>query len=318
MPNVDMLIGLPASGKSRLSGRILVEKGSLHLCRDLEGGRVIDLLPKMEAALDAGKDVVLDCVFATAEARKPFIEAVIHRDHTISAHFMDTAVEDCMFNAVQRMIEIKGKLLSPAEIKDANHPNIFSPGVIFKFAKEMQRPTLAEGFSSVDVVTFKRNDRPDFINKAVIVDYDGTLRECVGGNGKYPIDEKQIRVLPNRVAVLRRYADQGYRILGATNQSGVHKGELTEEDVRRLIAHTMGSLIIQQGKMPFIDTAFCPHQAAPPVCYCRKPNVGMGVALIHHHKLDRKQCIYVGDQTVDKTFAKRCGFQHVHPKEFFA
>ena len=317
MARVDLVCGLPASGKSRLS-EDFVRDGYVHLSRDKEGGRVIDLLPKMEAALEAGRNVVLDCVFATPEVRRPFIEAARHRDHVVAASFMNTPVEDCMFNAVQRMIGLKGRLLSPGEIKDANHPNIFGPGVIFKFAKELVPPSMDEGLDKLTVHHFQRVDPVGFTNKAVIVDFDGTLRECVGGNGKYPTHESHIRVLPNRAAVLQRYKEQGYRILGATNQSGVAKGDLSETDVRRLIAHTIGALAMEQGKTPFIDTAFCPHQAAPPVCFCRKPNVGMGVALIHHHKLDRKQCIYVGDATTDKTFARRCGFQYVHPREFFA
>ena len=33
---------------------------------------------------------------------------------------------------------------------------------------------------------------------------------------------------------------------------------------------------------------------------------------------DPRQCTYVGDQTTDRSFAQRCGFQFVDQAEFFA
>jgi hypothetical protein len=66
-----------------------------------------------------------------------------------------------------------------------------------------------------------------------------------------------------------------------------------------------------------VDVSFCQHQSAPPICYCRKPQVGMGVEFINRYKLNRKDCIMVGDFTSDKTFAERCGFQYVDQEEFF-
>ena len=65
-----------------------------------------------------------------------------------------------------------------------------------------------------------------------------------------------------------------------------------------------------------IRVRFCPHNV-PPTCYCRKPQAGMGVGLIREHDLDPSQCVYVGDQTTDKTFAKRLGFQYEDAKSFF-
>ena len=66
-----------------------------------------------------------------------------------------------------------------------------------------------------------------------------------------------------------------------------------------------------------IEYVFCPHQSAPPMCYCRKPFAGFGVHFINKHKLNRKDTIFVGDMTTDKTFAARCGFQYVDQGEFF-
>ena len=44
---------------------------------------------------------------------------------------------------------------------------------------------------------------------------------------------------------------------------------------------------------------------------------GLGVEFIEVYKLDPKQCIVVGDQTSDKTFARRCGFNYIDANTFF-
>ena len=43
----------------------------------------------------------------------------------------------------------------------------------------------------------------------------------------------------------------------------------------------------------------------------------MGVFLIEKHKLNPAETIMVGDQTTDKTFARRLGFEYVDQKDFF-
>ena len=310
MASVKMVVGFPASGKSSITKDLIVG-GGVSLNRDTEGGAVIDLLPKMEALLKQGKDVVLDNLFATAENRKPFIDAAKAAGVEIHCKVMGTSIEDSSVNAVQRMIDLLGHFPTQEEIKKSKHPNIFPIVVLFKYKKEYQKPTKEEGFDSVEIIKFKRRDNPAFTNKALILDYDGTLRECVGGNGKYPTKEEHIEIKPNRTEVIQAYKDKGYIILGASNQSGIAKGELDYVHCQTLFAHT-NKLLGHD-----IEVSFCPHQSAPPVCYCRKPQVGMFVDFINRYKLDRKQCIFVGDYTTDKTAAARVGMQYVDQAEFF-
>lgn len=310
MSKVIMVCGYPASGKSSLT-KELVNKGAISLNRDTEGGTIAGLLPKMESLLKENKDVVLDNLFATAETRKPFIDLAKKYNYDISCLLMGTSIEDAQFNAVQRAIKLLGKFPTPEEIKAAKHTNIFPPLVLFKYKKDFQKPDVSEGFSKVEIIKFDRQDDPTFTNKAIIVDYDGTLRECIGGNEKYPVSEEQIELKSNRKSILQSYLDKGYRLLGVSNQSGVAKGELSHNKATELFNHTNKLLGLD------IEYRFCPHQSAPISCYCRKPMSGVGVEFIMKYKLDRKNCIFVGDMTTDKTFAARCGFQYVDQLEFF-
>lgn len=310
MSKVTMVVGYPASGKSTLT-KDLVAKGCVSLNRDTEGGNMNSLLPKMERMLQDGKDIVLDNTFAMAEVRKPFIEMAKKHGAEIECKLMNTTIEEAQYNVVQRAIGLIGKFPTPEAIKEAKHTNVFPPLVLFKYKKEFQKPSTDEGFSKVEVVKFVRKHNPEFTNKAIILDYDGTLRECVNGNGKYPTDESHVEIKPGRKAVLDSYREKGYLLFGLSNQSGVHKGDLTHDKAVQLFNHTNKLLGVD------IDVRFCPHQSAPLSCYCRKPMPGVWVDLMLKYKLDPKQSIMVGDMTTDKTFAARSGIQYYDQSDFF-
>lgn len=308
--SVNMILGYPASSKSTLAKQLSKDK-SVILNRDTEGGTINDLLPKLETLLINKNNIILDNLFPTLESRKPFIELCKKYHADIECHVMNTSIEDSTFNAVQRAIGILGTFPTPEAIKKAKHPNIFPPAVLFKYRKDYQKPIMEEGFSNIVVHEFVRKTDPSFTNKALILDYDSTIRECINGNGKYPLREEEIKILPNRKEIIQKYKDQGYLLLGLSNQSGVHKKELSAEKASELFQHTNKLLGIE------IDYHFCPHQSAPISCYCRKPQPGKFVEFMLKYKLDRKQCLFVGDYGTDKGFALRSGIEYIDEAEFF-
>lgn len=310
MTNVVMVLGPPASGKSTYTKKY-VDQGYVNLNRDTEGGTIKDLLPKLEQLLKNGDKVVLDNLFPKQETRAPFIELAKKYNQKISCIVMNTSIEDSQYNAIQRMIDILGHYPSEEEIKKSKHPNIFPIVVLFRYKKEFEKPTVEEGFDNIIQVKFTRKHKPEFTNKALFLDLDGTVRECVGGNDKFPTEFHHIEIKPNVKDVIEKYRSMGYKILGVSNQSGVAKGDLTFDKCVELCAHTNKLLGAE------IEAYFCPHQSAPPVCYCRKPQVGMFIQLMNKYKLDPEQCLMVGDRTSDATFAKRAGMKYVDQAEFF-
>lgn len=311
MSLVYIVMGYPASGKSTIASNLAAKRNAIILNRDSAGGKVIDLLPQLEQHIKDGRNVILDNLFPNEASRAPFIQTAQKLHAEINCELVNISIEDAQFNFVQRAIGILGKFPTPEAIKEAKHPNIFPPAVMFKYRKEFQTPAHHEGFRSIACHDFQRKDDPTFTNKAIILDYDGTLRDCVNGNGKYPVAKDQIQIKINRKKVLDSYRERGYLLLGMSNQSGIHKGELTDELAHKLFQHTNHLLDVD------IEYNFCPHQSAPISCWCRKPMCGRGVDMILKHKLNRKDCIMVGDFTSDQTFAERCGFQYVDQAEFF-
>lgn len=150
----------------------------------------------------------------------------------------------------------------------------------------------------------------NYKNKALILDFDGTLRFSVGNND-YPEKPEDVRILPNRKQVLEDYKNMGYLLLGASNQSCISRN-VPEKICISCFDKTLELLNLE------IDYLYCPHKRIGKNCFCRKPLPGMGAFLIHKHKLDPKQCIMVGDTVTDQEFASRCGFDFSTAEDFFA
>lgn len=308
-----MIGGYPAGGKTTIT-QAYVTQGYSRLNRDTAGGKVDDLLPQLDILLSSGKNVVMDNLYATAASRAGAIK--VAQKLKVPVHFvrMDTSLEDAQFNACVRMVEKAGRVLHPEDHKKAPYkddPNLFPVAVLYKYRKEFEKPSMEEGFDSVRVEKFVRKYPADWVNKAVIFDFDGTLRTHVGSE-KFPTKREEVRAIKDRAEKIRELEKAGYLLLGASNQSGVAKGILTAQDVEDCLDETLKQLNVS-----FKETLYCPHKVPPITCYCRKPGPGMGVELIMKYNLDPRQCIYVGDMTTDKSFAERCGFKFVHESEFF-
>ena len=175
--------------------------------------------------------------------------------------WVDTSIEDAQVNAVMRMVRKYGAFLSPDEIKKASRkdPNAFGPSVLFRYRKGFEEPTTTEGFASVERVAFKRSPAsPDYTQKALLLDYDGTLRRTKSGD-KYPKTPDDIEILPGRRERLLKYKNEGWRLLGVSNQGDVARGRLTIEAARACFERTnelqgsQGAMWVrEEGGHPFV------------------------------------------------------------------
>ncbi len=304
---ITLVVGYPASGKSTLVKERF--PGHAHVNRDAMGKSIKDLLPVVRQHLSAGMGVVTDYLFATREARKDFVALAKELGVPCRCVVLDTSIEDAQVNVVSRLIKHFGHLPSDAEIKAARHPNVFPPAVLYKYRKEYEKPDPSEGFDAVEVVKFTRLPWAGQ-KRALVLDFDGTLRECPSG-AKFPTCPKDIKIRSRVVEVLQRFHDAGWLLLGASNQSGIAKGDLTEETCRACFAATNKLLGFD------IEVLFCPHRVPPVSCYCRKPGVGLVMSHVVKHDLNPAACVFVGDMTTDKTCAGRVGMPYADADDFF-
>lgn len=313
MNEIVLVIGYPASGKSTYT---LAEFPSHHrVNRDTIGGKIEGLVPYIEKKIQEGHNqFVLDNTHGTIASRAMFVKLAKKHGYQIKCHWMKTSAEDAQFNASLRMVRKHGRILDGAEIKQVQKKgdqNTFPVNVIFSFRNSFETPTLKEGFDEIVEVEYERKLGPEYINKALILDYDGTLRETISGNN-YPLGSDDIKILPNRKEVLAYFKKKGYPLLGVSNQSGIHKGIITMEQAKACFDAT-NKLLGHQ-----IDYRFCPHASGPISCWCRKPMPGNGVDFIEKYKLNPAETIFVGDLGTDKSFAYRCGFKYYDAQVFFA
>jgi len=323
---IVVVLGYPASGKTTLTNKY-IDLRYARFNRDQLGGSISELHRRVDVFLSESKSlrrgVVLDNTYPTAASRAELIKIAHAKGRRAKVVHLQATIEDAQLNMCHRLWEHFGRIPNIEEIKEAKHPNLFPPSVLFRYRKEFELPTLAEGWDEIEKIPFLRipywqlssvflegeSDRKP-TGKALILDYDGTLRRTKSGN-KYPTDPEDIEILPHTREVLQGYQERGFRLLGASNQSGIHKGSLTTEQAEACFKKT-NELIGMD-----IEWSFCPHQSAPLSCYCRKPMPGMAVNWIRKYNLDPEQVTMVGDFTSDKTFAKRAGIQYVDQAEFF-
>lgn len=310
MSEIVLVIGYNGGGKTSYTKNNF-DESYYRINRDELGGRLIDLPKLLEAKIQQGCNTfVLDNTYASIESRKGIIDVGKKYTIPVKCIWLNTSFEDAQFNACKRMVQKYNKLPQPEDFKKTKDPNTFPPAALFNYRKTFEKPTKNEGFSEVIKVNFEREFDPTYKNKALILDYDGTLRKS-NGEKDYPLHPNDVEILPNRKEKLNEYKNKGYKLLGVSNQSGIAKGFLTDDDANKCFIKTNELLGFE------IEYYYCCHNIPPVKCYCRKPHPGLGVYLIEKHKLNPLECIFVGDQTTDETFAKRCYFQYQDQASFF-
>ena len=313
-PEVVVMMGIQGAGKSSEVARYL-ERGYARLNRDMLGGELDDLIPMLHELLASGqRRVVLDNTYATRVSRYPVIRTAHTHGVPVRCRFLATPIDEAYANVVLRILERHGKLLGPEELKELakDDPNLPPPAAMARWAASFEAPHADEGFSAVEQVPFVRRVDPQFTGRGLLLDVDGTLRITKSGE-IFPRSAEDVEILPGRREQLQRFVDEGYPLFFVSNQSGVASGTLTREAAEAAFARTIELL-----GLPVAEVAFCPHPAFPVGCFCRKPLPGLGVALIHRHRLARDQVIMVGDMDSDRDFARALGVRYVDAAEFFA
>jgi aryl-alcohol dehydrogenase-like predicted oxidoreductase/histidinol phosphatase-like enzyme len=309
---IAMIMGLPGAGKTTLA-QTLVAQGYARLNRDEEGGSLDDLLPALTRLVESGRSrVVLDNTYVSRKSRAPVVEWAAAAGLPVRCLWLSTSVEDAQVNACWRLLSTYGRLLGPEEMRKASRKdvNVFSPVVQFRYQRELEPPDVAEGFSRIDIVPFERARNPALTNRAVIVWCDNVLVRS-RSDQRAPLMADDVEAIEGRAQVLRRYQTEGWQILGLAWRPEVSAERVTSQEVDVGLARMRELLGVD------IDVQYCPHGAGPPVCWCRKPLPGLGVAFIREYRLDPSQCIYVGAGAQDPGFARRLGFQYRDAADFF-
>ena len=313
---IVLIMGYPCSGKSTVV-KGYVQDGYVRLNRDDAGGSLDQLNVILEERIKAGYSTkfVLDNTYGKKDQRAAVIDIAKRHGFDVVCVWMQTSIEDAQFNSSWRILNEfpdaePNVILGPSGSKKYPSTDNVPAIALFAYKKALEKPTKEEGLKAIIKQPFERKMPSEYVNKALLLDYDGTLR-TTDNPLKYPVTPDEISILPNRSETLQHYKDAGYLLLGVSNQSGVEKGEISAEAVKECFDRT-NELLGHN-----IDYQYCPHHSFPIRCYCRKPLFGLGVYFVLKYKLNPSQCIVVGDQKTDQTFSERGGMQFQWAKDFF-
>ena len=130
-------------------------------------------------------------------------------------------------------------------------------------------------------------------NKLVILDRDGVINFDSAQFIKSPAEWKPI---PGSLEAIARLTQSGYKVVVATNQSGVGRGMFDMEMLNQIHAKMHKAVVAQGGR---IDAIFyCPH-TADSKCDCRKPKPGMFKRISETFNVDLAGIPAVGDSLRD-------------------
>jgi D-glycero-D-manno-heptose 1,7-bisphosphate phosphatase len=141
--------------------------------------------------------------------------------------------------------------------------------------------------------------------KLVILDRDGTINH---DSDDYIKSAAEWRPIAGSIEAIARLTQAGYRVVVATNQSGIARGLF---DTTALIAihDTLQRAAHQAGGR--IDAFFfCPH-AADANCRCRKPQPGMLLEVARRFNVALADAWMVGDARRDVEAAAAAGAKPV-------
>jgi histidinol-phosphate phosphatase family protein len=137
---------------------------------------------------------------------------------------------------------------------------------------------------------------------AIFLDRDGTIIKDVG----YIKNADDVALMPGAAGALRTAANRQRPVIVVTNQSGIARGLVTQENYDA-VRKRMSDLLAEFGA--YVDGEYvCPHHpdfTGP--CDCRKPGVALYERAMRDHGIDPAASTFIGDRWRDVSPAKHFG-----------
>ena len=277
--DVLLVMGIPGAGKTRLA-RDYAARGYVRLNRDERGGGLRELAGVLDEALSAGAArVVLDNTYLTRAARSYVIEAARRHGTPPKCLWLDTSLAHAQANMVERVLERFGALPTPEEMRQIGRrePGLLMPTSQMRALRELEPPSVDEGFAGVEVVRFERVNHAGRPRRAVIIaapalrSREGWEHVPAGSDAPHLIFDWSPGGSADALAPL----------------------------IARMAARVSGPLA----------AAVCPHPGGPPSCWCRPPLPGLPLAFAHKHQAD--PALLIGTTPTHRTLAATVGADFV-------
>jgi D-glycero-D-manno-heptose 1,7-bisphosphate phosphatase len=142
---------------------------------------------------------------------------------------------------------------------------------------------------------------------AVFVDRDGTINVDVD----FLTSPSQLQLIPRSAEAIKELNDLGIPVVVITNQSGIARGLISEDDLRNI--HVALDEMLKQYGASVSAYYYCPHHPDGEVaqyakeCDCRKPKPGMLFAARNDFGYNLQRSFVIGDKVRDVEAGKNVG-----------
>lgn len=141
--------------------------------------------------------------------------------------------------------------------------------------------------------------------KLIILDRDGVINY---DSDTYVKSAEEWHPIPGSLEAIARLNRAGYRVLIATNQSGIGRG-LFDAHALHAMHRKMKALLAPLGGC--VDAIFCCPHAPQDNCACRKPKPGLFEQIASAQDVDLTMATAVGDSARDVQAALTAGAKPV-------
>jgi len=136
---------------------------------------------------------------------------------------------------------------------------------------------------------------------AIFLDRDGVINV---ETGKHIVRAEDLALIPGSVKAIASLSGAGWPVVVYTNQSGVGRGLMTEDDLESIHAVIDREIANHGGELTAVYS--CTHHPDEG-CSCRKPQPGMLLQAALDHDLDLAASYAVGDSPRDIAAAHAAG-----------
>ncbi|WP_257297108.1 D-glycero-beta-D-manno-heptose 1,7-bisphosphate 7-phosphatase [Endozoicomonas sp. YOMI1] len=131
------------------------------------------------------------------------------------------------------------------------------------------------------------------MTRLVILDRDGVINE---DSDQYIRSEQEWLPIPGSIEAIARLSSVGYRVVVATNQSGLARGYFTGKELNAMHDKLIRLVKEQGGHIDGIY--YCPH-GPDEHCQCRKPATGLIDQIFTDYDANPAETWVVGDSLRD-------------------
>ncbi|EOP32325.1 HAD family hydrolase [Bacillus thuringiensis] len=143
-------------------------------------------------------------------------------------------------------------------------------------------------------------------NKAIFLDRDGVLNECMTDKVRFVNQPSDLFLLPGTAQAIKIFKEQDYKVYIVTNQGGIGLGYMTTDALNQIHEKLKKDLLKEEPFASIDEISTCIHSPKEN-CICRKPEPGLIINLANTNNIDLSNSYMVGDRETDIESGQRAG-----------